>query len=320
MQLQEFPPWLADSEPQLPLPSLVEEITRLYHSLCATKYNREHPEIFAVLPPVWKEMVDQLPDCEAWRILDFGCGTGFEASQILRWKQVKQLTCFDPSQEMLGQCRDRLRRIECVSFHTDLDQAMSRGPFNLLLTNSVLHHLANVPQTINALLSALTPDARWLAGHEPSARFFRNPECLRFVEEYSRYYRWAKFSMPRAYLTKMRLLLGRHPLRATAKAALRFGWFKKLPHPLVIDQIVDFHVLHGPDEFEEGRGLDFERMQNDLAPEWYLDWLRTYSFFGSFKSTDVPGRWLKRSCELAARFPHDGANFAAIWSRRGVPR
>lgn len=318
MQSTEFLRWLADSEPQLPLPSLVEEVNNLFHSFDAAHYDHEHPEIFEVLPALWRDMVGQLPNRKDWRILDFGCGTGFEASEIMRYiaEKVEQLTCFDPCPEMLAHCRNRLKGIQSASFHTRLEEALSHGPFNLLATNSLLHHLPDVRQSINALLPDLTSDAIWLAGHEPSTRFFRNSECLRFLDEYSQYYRWAKLVMPRVYITKMRILLGRHPLPATAKAALRRGWFKRLPHPLLIDRIVDFHVLHGEEELNDRRGLDFERMQNELAPEWCMKWLRTYSFFGPFKSIDAPRRWVKRSCELAEKFPEDGANFAIVWSRQ----
>src|SRR5262249_22147059 len=111
MQPTEFPCWLADWEPQLPLPALVEEVNKLFHSFDAAHYDREHPEIFDVLPTLWKEMIDQLPNSKEWRILDFGCGTGFEASQIMRYlgERVAQLTCFDPCPEMVAQCKDRLK-------------------------------------------------------------------------------------------------------------------------------------------------------------------------------------------------------------------
>ena len=157
----------------------------------------------------------------------------------------------------------------------------------------------------------------WLAGHEPSARFYRNAECAGFLEEYSRYRRWAQFLDPNAFIAKTRRLFGRDPLQATAKAALRRGWFKKLPSPLVIDRIVDFHVPHTADEANNGRGLDFEQMQTELAPEWSLKWIKTYAFIGPFKPTGAPLHWANRSAKLAERFPLDGANFSMVWAREG---
>ena len=316
MRSIEFPDWLADSEPQLPLPSLVQEVNRLYHSFGAANYDREHPEIFQMLPAVWAEMIAQLPQ-KQWRVLDFGCGTGFEAARVQQniGEPVEHLVCFDPSPEMLAQCRDRLKATKAVSFHAELQSALKCGPFNLLLTNSLLHHLPDIRQTLSELLPSLTADAMWLAGHEPSARFFRNAECLKFLDDFSRHRRWGKFLSPKAYLGKMRLLAGQDPLQTTARAALERGWFKKLPDAMVIDRIVDFHVPHSREEAHGGRGLDFVQMQVDLAPEWSLKWVKTYGFFGSFKPTSAPQRWVKRSRELAEKFPRDGANFAMVWVR-----
>lgn len=317
MQPSQFPSWLADSEPQLPLDALVREINNLFHSFDATTYDRDHPEIFEVLPSQWEQMFHELPVDRAWNILDFGCGTGFEALQAIRClkDRTKRILCFDPSPEMMEQCRVRLRAHDFVLFSTKLEAVRKHGPFDLLLTNSLLHHLPDIRETIRSLLSSLAPNAWWLAGHEPSARFYRNPDCLSFLDEYSRHHQRKKFFDPRAYIAKMRVLLGDDPLRATAKAALRRGLFKKLPSRLVIDRIVDFHVPHSTTEVRNGRGLDFEKLQGELAPDWVLRWVKTYSFFGPFKSTGVSRGWLQRSHELASRFPQDGANFATVWSR-----
>jgi SAM-dependent methyltransferase len=317
MQLSEYPSWLADSEPQIPLDLLVCEINNLFHSFGAASYDREHPEIFDVLPSLWDQMTQQLPDRQSWDVLDFGCGTGFEAGQIIRSLKgkVRRIVCFDPSPEMLARCKIRLEGVDAAVFCNRLEEAGKQAPFDLLLTNSLLHHLPDIRETINALRPSLSPRALWLAGHEPSARFYRNPDCLRFLNEYSRHYQRAKFFDPAAYIGKMRMILGRHPLRATAKAAFRQGLFKKLPSPLVIDRIVDFHVPHTPAEVQGGRGLDFEQMKTGLAPEWSLQWVKTYSFFGPFKPTGASRHWMTRSNELAERFPQDGANFATVWSR-----
>jgi SAM-dependent methyltransferase len=316
MHAAEYPSWLVDLEPQLPLNSLVYEINNLFHFFDAAGYDAAHPEIFEQLPAVWDEMIQQLPARQAWSILDFGCGTGFEAAQIIRCLQgrVAQLVCFDPSPEMMARCKKRIDKT-CALFFTKLEDALHHGPFDLLLTNSLLHHLTNIPQAISTLLPALAADAMWLAGHEPSSRFYLNSNCLRFLDEYSRYQRWAKLLNPRAYIAKARVIAGRDPLRATAHAAWRRGLFKKRPSPRVIDRIVDFHVPHSSEEVAQGRGLDFERMKTEFSSDWSLKWVRTYSFFGSLSTAGAPQRWVERSHELAAKFPLDGANFAMVWSR-----
>lgn len=313
----DFPAWLAPYEPQVPIKSLVEQINQIYHSFDACHYDREHPEIHQQLPPIWAEMMQQLPQKACWRIVDLGCGTGFEAQQTLQTlgPDVESLIAYDPAPEMLDHCKQRLQGSPQVTFCAQLEEIRVHGPFNLLLTNSLLHHLPNIQETLSSLLPSLKTGAFWLAGHEPSSRFYRNPECVRFVADYARHRERAKWFEPSAYFGKLSRVFGKHPLSVTAKAALERGLFKKLPSAFALDRLIDFHVAHSPEEAAEGRGLDFEVMQSDLHPAWQMRWVKSYAYFGSFNPMKAPRTWQERGRQLAQRFPLDGANFSTVWSR-----
>src|SRR5690348_14835994 len=114
----EIPAWLSPYEPQISLTSLVEDVNKIYHSFDAKHYDREHPEIHQQLPAIWAEMIEQLPESSAWRVLDFGCGTGFEAEQVLKQlgSKMEALVAYDPSPEMLAKCKERLRAFSRVHF------------------------------------------------------------------------------------------------------------------------------------------------------------------------------------------------------------
>jgi len=312
----DMPPWLSEYEPQVPLKQLVEEVNKIFHSFDAEHYDSGHPEIHQQLPSVWAEMLAQLPSRQ-WRALDLGCGTGFEPQQVQRFlgDRLEKLLAFDPSPEMLAQCRRRLPGSKNVFFSSQFAEIAGHGPFNLLLTNSLLHHLPDIPETLSSLLPALTPDAFWLAGHEPSSRFYRNPECLSLLADFSRYRQRAKWLEPSSYIAKLALIVGKHPLRETAKKAFELGLFKQRPTPATIDRIVDFHVAHSADEATAGRGLDFEALQKSLSSHFKLQWVKTYAYFGAFNPTRTSARWRDKSQLLASRFPQDGANFSTIWSR-----
>lgn len=316
----EIPAWLAPYEPQIPLNSLVEEVNKIYHSFDAKHYDREHPEIHQQLPAIWGEMISQLPEEPRWRVLDFGCGTGFEALQVLQKldRKIERLVVYDPSPEMLGKCKQRLHGFPIVSFQEQLEPALAQGSFDLLLTNSLLHHLPDLEQTISFLLPALDPHAYWLAGHEPSARFYHNSECVRLLENYSKYRKIAKWFKPGSYAAKIRLLSGNHKLSATAHAAFKRGLFRAVPSHTAIDMLVDFHVAHSSGEVQEGRGLDFEKLQRLFGRDWKLSWAKTYSFLGPFSEVTAPSRWVKRARMLGQRFPDDGANFCMVWNRNSI--
>src|SRR4051812_17514562 len=75
---------LAPLGPTRPADELVREINRIYHAIEAATYDTTHPEIFDELPAVWRRMFEHvvLP-AGPLTIVDYGCGTGFAASQIL---------------------------------------------------------------------------------------------------------------------------------------------------------------------------------------------------------------------------------------------
>ena len=125
-----------------------------------------------------------------WRILDFGCGTGFASEQILRHlpaEQIASLVCYDLSSAMIDRCREKIApRFPAAQFTSDASSFESGEPFDLLLTNSLLHHLPDPQATLRQLTKRLAPGALWLAGHEPSSRYYKNPECLRLFRSIHR--------------------------------------------------------------------------------------------------------------------------------------
>jgi SAM-dependent methyltransferase len=310
----EYPSWLVSCQPLVPLESLVEEINRIYHSFDAVNYDAEHLEIRLLWPGLWAEMMKNLPQ-KKWRILDFGCGTGFEAEQALQTlnSNTDFIVAYDPSPEMLAQAKRRLGDDPKVIFSSDQEAIRTHGPYNLMITNSVLHHLADIEETISNLQSHLSDNAYWLSGHEPSARFYKNAECVHLYQEYAVYQERMKWFRPDRYIGKIKAAFGWNSLSATAHKALEYGLFAKLPSAIVIDRLVDFHVHHLEDEINAGRGLDLTNIQSALNPQWRLLWSKTYSYLGSFSEYRASRRWVHRAHLLQKKFPADGANFCAIW-------
>jgi|GEM_PF-1024306 len=316
---------LAPYQPQLPIEQLVMEVNKLYHAVEASDYDTSHDEIYQQLPSIFEEMVAQAKkhsQTDVWRILDFGCGTGFEAEQLIRLlpqESIAQLTCYDYSPEMLARCRSQIESlIPNASFTSDLKALPAmEEPYNLLITNSLLHHLPDPLSTINQLLPLLSLDALWLAGHEPSSRFYKNAECTKMYEEFWAERKWRKFLSPTRYFDELQRIIGMksNPAKYAATESFRKGLFKQKPPNLIIDRLVDFHVAHSVEEAANGRGFDFEIMEQDFSTSWQLVWLKTYSFMGSFYEATLPPRWVKASREAAQNFPKDGANFCSLWVR-----
>lgn len=311
---------LAPFAPTRPVPELVVEVNRIFHTFEAKQYDAGHPEIHDQLPGVWQELIGTVAGQQReWSALDVGAGTGFASEQAVKYLPqgtLRKLTCFDLSPEMLAHCRTR---IAPLMPQADFVTALPEPPaaYNLLLTNSVLHHLPDVDALLARIERVLAPDAWWISGHEPSSRFYRNPACCAHLEAYRRHYRWRRFLDPRKYLGRLSRLLSSDPRQEAAKRCLEAGLFGRLPSIEVIDRLVDFGVAHSADEVEAGRGLDVKEMERRFAGRWKLVHMRSYSYIGDLFEGGLPAAWRKACADLQQRFPDDGANVCAVWKRGG---
>jgi hypothetical protein len=219
---------------------------------------------------------------------------------------------------MLGRCREKLGGSEYrVAYCSNLIELLeTTGPVDLLITNSVMHHLPDPRALILDLAPLLAPDCIWLAGHEPSRRFLANPVCRREFLRYKREDRWLRLVSVDRYRRRLRQYLRSNdlPERYAAAEAKKLNLFVRRPPLSLIRTLVDYHVIHAPGE-ELARGLDHRQMERDLAGEWELLWVETYSFMGSMFEGYLSPRWRRVAAELERRFPESGANTCVIWRR-----
>jgi ubiquinone/menaquinone biosynthesis C-methylase UbiE len=312
--------------PALPLDDLVTELNRLYHSFEAQTYDQRHPEVHQQLPPIWSQMIQCLPARHAklqWRVLDFGCGTGFEATQLVNGLgagSIASLTCYDPSGEMLALCEKKLAsRLKDVRFVSDLAEVVRPGnSYDLLLTNSLLHHLPSPGKELQRLLPVLSVDAWWLMGHEPSRRYHRNGNCAALLARYRAERKLGQLMRMREIGRKLKSMLGQSatPAQATANAAYQAGLFARRPSAFAIGRLVDFHVPLSNKEAQAGGGFDFEAMDAVVSCGWARQWVKTYSFMGPYAEATLSPKWLDRCRRIAAENPFDGANFCSVWCRK----
>ena len=314
--------------PTQPLPALVLELNKLYHEHEASRYDSTHPEIFEQLPSLWQEMFGQFEGLSRsghsaagqLTVLDFGCGTGFAARQCLErfGKRIERIVCYDPSEAMMEQCRRTLAPWRSrVEYITDVNQLSAHYGFNLLVTNSVLHHLSDPVVAIRGLEGLLSPDAVWLCGHEPSRRFVNNPECCSALKAYRTRDRWRRLLSLRRCTRRLLRWVGfaELPEDYAARRAFETSMFERRPPARLVSRLVDFHVVTSEREVGETNGLDFRALQATFSGTWDLVWHRTYSFLGPYYSGRLPAPWRAKAQWLTARYPDDGANSCLVWRR-----
>jgi len=324
---------LARYGPMRPIPELVAELNKLYHEHEAAGYDRSHPEIFEQLPSLWQEMFREFervrlrcqPSPDKLRILDFGCGTGFEARQCLEhfgnW--VERIVCYDPSEPMVEQCRRTLATWRGqVEYPRSAQELRHYSGSNVLLTNSVLHHLVDPVSAIQDLEPLLSADAVWLCGHEPSKRFVDNSECYAALKAYRARDRWRKMLSPRRCARRLLRWAGVEELPEDYAARIAFErlMFERRPPARLVSRLVDFHVVTSEKELGQPKGLDFRALQAAFSGTWDLTWHRSYSFLGPYYSGRLPAPWREMAQGLAARYPDDGANSCLVWRRSGADK
>jgi len=319
--------WISALAPRTSPEEIVTHLNRIYHKYEAAVFDRQHPELTEQLPEVWSRLLQAAsppPGEPPRQVLDFGCGTGFEALQLLETIEpgsLRLLVCYDLSAEMLARCREKLSRFEApLKFTTSLDEVLEFAQarcFDLVVTNSLLHHLPDWRATARLFRDLLAPGGFWINGHEPSVSFYRNSECRTVLEDYRRWRRWRKFLDARAWVRRVSTLLGITPnlARLTAREFNSLG-LTSLPVPeRMVTLLVDLNVPHNERE-AESVGLNPTQMAEELARDFDQAFLETYSYMGPFYEGRLPRRWRSRAQDLRLRFPTDGAEFAAVWRRK----
>lgn len=310
--------------PAIALGALVERLNILYHQYEASEYDGVHPEIPERLSVYWKEMVDVggRDHRKPWRVLDFGCGTGFEAEQVIQHatpEGISALTCYDSSPAMLERCRLRLAGLyPQAEFTTSLAALLDGGQkFDLLITNSLLHHLQDPLKTVTEVSGLAAGDALWFAGHEPSRRFFLNPECDALYRDFRRWRLRRRALSPSTYLNRFLPLLGFKlaPAQRAARDAFEEGLFQRKPPGWLVGNLVDSPVARDSTEAAAGGGFDPMRLTEEVAPGWRMLWHATYAYMGPHDEQSLPDEWKEACRGLASQYPADGANFCAVLNK-----
>lgn len=162
--------------------SQIERINEVFHDIDADQYAGIHPEIFTEEAKRWQAVFTKfLPNSAPIVIGDIGCGTGFIGLQLQEFFKTHTvdasgilLDCLDISQKMLDQCQENLHNVSFNTAYKKLDSGdlgLRNDSYDVLILNSVLHHIPNAPAALQQLVDALKPGGVLYIGHEPNRRF-----------------------------------------------------------------------------------------------------------------------------------------------------
>ena len=118
--------------------------------------------------PQYQALAAQVPATEApLRILDLGCGTGFELDAILARVPRARIVCMDISQKMLCRLRERLsfRSAQIETRHESyVDAELGKSAFDFVISALTVHHLPRRTKLalFRKTLAALRPGGCYL--------------------------------------------------------------------------------------------------------------------------------------------------------------
>jgi SAM-dependent methyltransferase len=319
---------VAECEPSVSLPELVKALNLFYHEFEAECYDRTHDVIWKHELPVFVKLVEAVRDSlnlPSVAVLDFGCGTGFGCYHVVKIVgagRINSVVCVDPSPAMLAKCKQRLDGVFAEARYTNDPDAFLAcqewlGHFDIVVTNSVLHHVYAWEKLLGRLVELLKPGGFYVMGHEPSSRFYTNPECRKHYAAFLRERGWRRFLDGRRWVAFARQKFGLEPdlLHSTAQAALEAGLTQRLLDRKVVAELVDYHVPHVVRGAARAEGLDFRLIESQMAGVLSLHAVATYAYTGGFLPESLPRKWRRIAEHLGKAYPLDGANFCALWKK-----
>ncbi|MBD1840934.1 class I SAM-dependent methyltransferase [Coleofasciculus sp. FACHB-64] len=304
-------------------------ISNTYHAIEAESYDDTHIEITQFAKPFFKEVLLQTLDIipHSFSVLDLGCGTGYALQTLLEIcpkSRLHQVMCSDLSSDMVVKAQQNLtaKNITTETFvGTVADLVMWTQPFDMVLTNSVLHHIADIESFLANIASLVKPGGVYVMGHEPSSRFMANPECRAAYERWQTLRTWRRrlwFIDPLFYKRVLSKWSGHSQpdiLQKTSDKLLRTGVITKPLTPREVRMMVDIHApCDLPGDFCLGLpGFDPLKLGSEYLPGFHTICWRSYNAW------IAPAKWAKTANALNKKFSLDGGSFTAAWQRDRKP-
>lgn len=328
-------------------------INVVFHDAEAEHYDTLHDDLWKSLPRPLGALADDVLADEVLesgvpsepRLLDIGCGTGLATTLLLETdlgRRIASVDAIDTSPVMLERAAARGARWRPRSrFHRATADRAPDGPFDIVLTCSVLHHIPDLADFLTAVSIRQPPGGYFIHLQDPNAEVIDTESippsnvAARFalgesaIERRRRRSRRARFTPARLMRAAIRRL--RHDGNGIGGIG-GAGYIDTINRRLLADGVIarpmtseelwsvtDIHCADLP--YSHGRGIAKDDIGALLSGYTNVSH-RTYGFFGPLES-ELPDDLAARERTLAAEGDLHGRQLAAVWrkdrSRDGAP-
>lgn len=293
-----------------------------FHRFEAEVYDEIHQDMWRSLPEQIEFLVAAAaakgyPRGERLRLLDIGCGTGLATDCLLAsaaGPRVADIVLLDTSRPMLDRAAARAQSwpapARCVE---GLLASAEPGPFDIVITSSVLHHVPDIAEFLAGVSQRQQPGGLFLHIQDPNADAAGDPELERRSNQMAarRPPEWReRLTAKRIGGRLKRLLTGAPPDDYISKTLRQLVADGVVREPLTVSElyrITDIHV-------HNGAGISLRRIGDQLAG-YEPAAARAYGFFGEMPST-LPPDLAAEERRLAASGARAGTWIGAAWGKQ----
>jgi ubiquinone/menaquinone biosynthesis C-methylase UbiE len=301
-------------------PGLVVRVNRIWHDVEAESYDRAHQEIIQDEVRNWARLAQMaaahLPYGPAV-VLDVGAGTGFAMASF--WPQLRpgdMTVCLDISVPMLRKAVAKMNvlgpsmRVACVACEAG-SIALSSGNIQVILMNSVLHHLPEPERFLAEVDRLLAPGGVLVLAHEPNARAHSNPVMigLHLVYRIWRAARWLTLRIARrdAFDQEQRAISREVVRRLREQKVISDG---RPADEKWVMRLVDFHSPTAGGAFLPKGGFDPDALIARHFPNYQRLSVETYGHLGKIRVEGKFLQWVDQT--LRGLMPQTGSTFSFV--------
>lgn len=312
---------------QVAVPEFIELVSNVYHQFESTVYDSTQISLHDS-EKSWQDAIDSLkPELSGnIRLLDYGVGTGFATLQVLNsclGPFVKEVVCFDLSPSMIEICKKKMNSYTGISFTflsgvTGRQQLEIQKPFDLVVTNALLHHLLDVEGFLKHVQKYVAKSGFYIAGHEPNYNFYINHHLVSVTQAFQRYKRFRQRLTIRYWLHKAGVKKSFYDLATLTNNELINSRIIKQKIPVnLLHKLVDIHVPFGISKDQPWGEVGFkdEVIAQWLGSDFEMKSIYTYSHIKDGLANSH-WYWKKRLFQLKAAYPRDGADALMVFKRK----
>lgn len=293
-----------------------------FHRFESEVYDEVHQDMWQSLPAEIGRLVAEAarkgyPRRDRLRALDIGCGTGLATDCLLRSAaggRVDEVVLLDTSAQMLRRAAERARGWKARAvFAEGLLAGADPGPFDIVITSSVLHHVPDIGAFLAEVGRRQEPGGLFLHIQDPNGDAAADPELARRSREMAarRPPEWReRFTGKRMLGRLKRMLTGAPPGDYISKTLRQLAADGVVREPLTVAElyrITDIHV-------HNGTGISVQRV-GDALRGYELAAARPYGFYGEMPS-QLPEDLAREERRLSESGSPAGAWIGAAWGKQ----